>query len=90
MFVSDKIMVNDLVDEPSNRGSAQIGTIHQTDAVQDTNSHDETSINTMDDLPLLLRAELALVIILAGGAIAVDVLIQARWGLLDVVEGHIG
>jgi hypothetical protein len=89
MSVSDKIRPNELVDEPSNRGSAQVGTIHQTDTVQDTDSHDETSINAMDDLPLLLRAELALVVILAG-TIAMDILVQARWSFLDVVEGHVG
>lgn len=75
------------MDEPSNGSSTQIRTIHQRDAVKNTDCHHETTINAVDDLSLLRRGKLALVLIRAR-AIKVDVLFQARWPLLKVVVGH--
>jgi hypothetical protein len=50
---------------PSDGSSAQIGSIHQTNAVKDTDSHNETTVNAVDNLPLFLESELALVFICA-------------------------
>ena len=71
-----------LINEPSNRSGAQVGTIHQTDAVQDSYCYYETAVNAMDDLSLLDLAELALVFTLGR---AIDVLLLRIEVLLRII-----
>ena len=75
------------IDEPSDSSSAEIGTVHQTDAVQHSHSHDKTPVDAMNDLSLLSLTKLAFV----SGAIlgAIDVFLERDRPLLErVVVTH--
>lgn len=45
--------------EPSNVSSGQVGSVHQTDTVHDSERHSETAINAVHDLALLGMSELS-------------------------------
>jgi hypothetical protein len=68
---------------PSDSCCTQVGTIHQTDAVEDADSYDQATVDAVDDLLLLGRGELAFVVIVGGNG---NVLLQGRGFLLDVVR----
>lgn len=65
---------------PSNVGSTQIGTVHQTDAVQYSDSYYQTAVDAMDDLLLFFRSELAFIT-----GVIVDILLERYGSLLHVV-----
>jgi hypothetical protein len=68
---------------PGDGCRAQIGSVHQTRAVENAQRDDQATINVEDDLPLLFRRELvdaSIVGLFRGGTL--DVVIVSR--LLEV------
>jgi hypothetical protein len=71
-------------DSPSNVGGAQIGSVHQTDAVHGAEGENEAAINAVHDAPLLLVGEAADARVLVVGRGGDDIL------LVDARLLHVG
>jgi len=69
----------------SNDGNTRVGTIHQTDTVQETKSQDQATVNSPDNLLLLFRGES----LNTGIVDLVGCSVSSSVHLLEVVDGDI-
>ena len=75
---------------PGDNGDASVGSIHQADTVQEAKGEHESSINTTNDLPLLLRSETIDASIISLIRDAAFQVVDLRHVFLSIVRRHDG